>query len=196
MEWHAIAGLTGTRAGVPDPAFESEYLVRFAAGLTRARYFLDEELSEADWHRRRAQQLVDTEQAYCRNVRPEDLDRSPLEDRTKIQEVTPVVDPGHGTRGVRILLRPDAGVTAAQVSELIGCHGARYVALGKPMTYLGGDPTIVDGVRVTIGETRGQVEVVVESEDRASALAALGRAQDLVSPYPQNVPEPEQTARR
>ncbi|MCC7364307.1 MAG: peptide chain release factor N(5)-glutamine methyltransferase [Dehalococcoidia bacterium] len=35
------------RAGVPDPAFESEYLVRFAAGLTRARYFLDEELTAA-----------------------------------------------------------------------------------------------------------------------------------------------------
>lgn len=34
------------RAGVPDPTFEAEYLVRFAAGLSRVRYFVDDELDE------------------------------------------------------------------------------------------------------------------------------------------------------
>ena len=35
------------RVGVPDPEFESQYLVRFAAGLTPVRYFMDDELDEA-----------------------------------------------------------------------------------------------------------------------------------------------------
>lgn len=34
------------RAGVPDPEFESEYLVRFAARLTPVRYFMDDELDD------------------------------------------------------------------------------------------------------------------------------------------------------
>lgn len=161
--------------------------------IDRQRTLEQRELAAAAEHRRRGAALAAAEDANCRGIPPEDLDRSPLSDPSKVQQIIPLRD-DDGVRGVRIVLRPDSGLTAAGLHQLIACHGARFMALGKRTTYLGTDPTIVEGVNVTVSETRGQLEVRVESEDTAAALAALGRAQDLTSPQP--IEEPAQTARR
>ena len=147
---------------------------------THQRSLEKDELAEADDHRRRATELASNERAHCDGLSPEDRDRSPLADPRNVAQIIPLRD-GDAVRGVRLVLRPDAGLTAPELRHRIACHGARFVALGKPPTYLGADPAVVDGVRVTVSEARGQLEVRIESEDLGAATAALGRAQDLAA---------------
>jgi hypothetical protein len=135
----------------------------------------------ANQERRAANALVEAENTACRGIAARDLERSPFAHRREIAEVIPERD-GKLVRGVRVVFKPVPGLTAAWMTQAIGCQRARFERMGEPASYLPEDPSLIARATTEVELRDGHIEVSIESRDDVNATVALARAQDLVRP--------------
>lgn len=143
------------------------------------RFLADREEQIARTERRAATSMVETELAACRGLSDRELEHSPFAHRKEIEAVIPHRESG-ALRGVWIVFKPVPGLGAAWMRQAIACHRARFERLGEPATYLPEDPTLVAGATAIVDMRGGQVVVLIETADAASARVAIERARDLV----------------
>jgi len=129
--------------------------------------------------RQRAAQLVQANLVHCTGLPEQELSHSPFAHKRAIAEVLPHRGGGK-VHGVRILLKHVPGLSAEYMRKAIACHRARYETLGKPASYLPDDPTLLDGIEVTVTDHRGRIDVMITSDDDEICLVALDRAQQLL----------------
>ncbi|HSR96502.1 MAG TPA: hypothetical protein VLM79_05485 [Kofleriaceae bacterium] len=145
------------------------------------RFLAAREERIARTERREATAMVETEIAACRGLSAREREHSPLSHKKEIATVIPHRETGT-IRGVRIVFKPVPGLTAAWMRQAIACHRARFERLGEPATYLSEDPSLVAKAEVSVETRRGHLEVLIATDDPASAQVALQRAEDLYRP--------------
>jgi hypothetical protein len=117
--------------------------------------------------------LANVERTQCIGLAPSALEYSPFA-QDAIEEIVPRRS-GESIRGVHVVFEPVPGLTVSWMRRAIACHRARWQALGRPADYLRGDPTLVDGVDITVSESSHRVVVRIEAEH------VYARAQGLVA---------------
>ncbi|MCK9519841.1 MAG: peptide chain release factor N(5)-glutamine methyltransferase [Dehalococcoidia bacterium] len=173
------------REGIPDPEFEAEYLVRQAAGLTRAQYFADVELPASAQARLRElldRRLQREPAAYIAGTREFyglDFDVGPgvLVPRPETELLVDAVLRECGPGGATII---DAGTGS-------GCI-AVTVALRAPGAYVVGVDVSGDALRVARRNARRHgAAVAFVRGDLATAI----RAADIVAANLPYIPSEE-----
>ena len=131
-------------------------------------------------HARPNAKLARVEATECIGLAPSALERSPFSQDQAIEEIVP-----HRSasliRGAHVVFKPVPGLTVSWMRRAIACHQARWRALGEPADYLRGDPTLVDGVQVSVSQADHRVVVSLESENDEAAQIAFARAEGLVA---------------
>ena len=145
----------------------------------RHRQAADAEREAAREDRAQATALARAEIAHCRGIPQHELTHSPFEHKRAIAEVVPHRVGGQ-VRGVRIVFKPVAGLTADYMRRAIACNQARFSVLGNPAHFAPEDPTLVEGAEVEVNETRSNIIVTIKVPDDVQAAVALERAKDLV----------------
>ena len=139
------------------------------------------EYAAAKQDRQIAANLVATELHSCHGIPEQEREHSPFAHKRAIAQITAHRE-GNAIRGVRIMFKPIAGLTAQYLERAIQCQQARYATLGQPIGYMPEDPTLVPGAHVTVTQYGTNIEVLVETPDSDAGALALQRAQDLIAP--------------
>jgi hypothetical protein len=129
-------------------------------------------------NRAMAARLSAIEKTQCIGLAPAALERSPFVQDNAIDEIVPHRS-GSEIRGAHIVFKPIPGLTVSWMRRAIACHQARWRTLGKPVSYLAGDPTLIDGAEINVTENGDHIVVLIASEAPGAAQIALDRAQDL-----------------
>jgi hypothetical protein len=145
----------------------------------RHRQAADAERRAAREDRAQATALARAEIAHCRGIPQHELTHSPFDHKRAIEEVIPHRS-GGVVRGVRIVFKPVAGLTADYMRRAIACNQARFSVLGNPAQFAPEDPTLVEGAEVEVTNTRSNIIVTIRVPDDVQAAVALERAKDLV----------------
>jgi hypothetical protein len=124
--------------------------------------------------------LASVERTQCIGLAPTALEYSPFAQREAIEEIVPRRS-GSSIVGAHIVFEEVPGLTVSWMRRAIACHRARWQVLGKPADYLSADPTILDGIDITVSEANHRVVVRVESDSDAAARMTFARAEALVS---------------
>lgn len=125
-------------------------------------------------------QLAKVEATQCVGLAPAALERSPFAMNDAIDEIVPRRSFDEIV-GVHVVFAPVPGLTVSWMRRAIACHQARWRTLGMPANYLRGDPTLVDGVRVSVSEMDHRIIVLIESDTDDAAQVAFARAEGLVA---------------
>ena len=171
LEDQATSG--GVRITTFQPCwdFDEERTEREQASVNRER---DEANAE---HRPDAQPEI----AACLPILPGEREHSPFVHRKEISEIVPHREASR-LRGVWIVFKPVAGLTADWLRNDIECQHARWVQAGKDPRVMTSDPTLVDGADVQVFDRDGHVEVLVTTDSEEHAEIALARARHQVAP--------------
>lgn len=130
--------------------------------------------------RAHAAKLAEVERTQCIGLVPRALERSPFVQDQAIDEIVPHRS-GEQIRGAHVVFKPVPGLTVSWMRRAIACHQARWRALGKPPTYLAGDPTLVDDAEISVTEVDNHIIVLIATDSATGAQIALDRARDLTS---------------
>lgn len=160
----------GERIDLATPCFD----VTEEAG-NHARFEAHRERAEAARDRKIAANLAEAELHSCKGIPEREREHSPFAHRSAIASVTPQ------PHGVAIAFKPVNGLSAAWMERAIQCHQARFAALGNPIDYLPGDPTLVPGAHVSVTAEGKVLTVLIETPDADGSALALQRAQELVA---------------
>ena len=126
----------------------------------------------------------------CREVPEAETHLAVLLSRADVMRVEPLRRGDHAGdplvpsgEGARIVLAAQPFVSMGWLQQAIDCHLARIVA-EKWAARADRSPLDVEGARVVVGGTPGELFVNVVSDDRAAAREILTRALVLVPPPP------------
>lgn len=139
-----------------------------------------EERERARHDRHGAEKLVQAEIAACGTLTKREQEHSPFAHRRAIAEVIPHREAGE-LRGVRVVFKPIAGLTADWVKRSIACQQAHWALVGRDPKVAPDDPTLVDGAKVEVSDRGGRVEVLVTAPAEQAEIA-LARAQGELTP--------------
>jgi hypothetical protein len=129
-------------------------------------------------HRAASQTLQRAEEQSCGGVARADRDISPFAHTEDIESVE-ILDSPSAPKGAKIVFRPVRGLTAEVLNRQVQCHLARNTSLGFHVEEMAYCPLAVKGVKATVENQAGNVAVVLESNDPASAAELVKRAQAL-----------------
>ena len=162
----------------------------------------DVELREAEEHRRRAADhraasaaLRDAETRACIGISSDNRDMSPFERTEDIESVIALNERRSSGKqsygqmvGATVTFRAVPGMTAEWLQRMIDCHLARNAALGHVVPEMPNCPLVPNGVAATVSSTGRGFAVAIQSNDPATAMEILARAERLVAPGGTNVP--------
>lgn len=152
-------------------------------------------LEEAERHRKMAadhraasKALRDAEASACVGITDEDRDMSPFhrkEDIARVEPLTITIGPPKAqttrTAGATITFRAVPGMTAQWLQRIVDCHLARNAALGHVVPEMPYCPLVPNGVSAKVSATDNGFAVAVRSDDNATSVEILKRAQALAS---------------
>ena len=134
-------------------------------------------LADAEEHRKDAARLVDAETQACKGLGEHSVGASPFyyaQDILKVEELRE-----SGTlHGARVLFRKVPGLSIGTMSKMIECHQARAAALGYASDFQAYDPLSLPAVATSVSQDDEGIWVRLRSDEHATALAILGRAND------------------
>lgn len=174
LEDQATSG--GVRITTFQPCwdFDEERTEREAAAAKRER-------AEARHEQVAAAAVASNDIAACLPILPGEREHSPFVHRKEISEIVPHRE-GSRLRGVWIVFKPVAGLTADWLRNDIECQHARWIQAGKDSRVMTSDPTLVDGADVQVFDRDGHVEVLVTTDSEEHAEIALARARHQAGP--------------
>lgn len=126
-----------------------------------------------------AAKLASIESTQCIGLSPDSLERSPFAQDQAIDEIIPDRD-GNGVSGAFIVFKQVPALTVSWMRRAISCHRGRWNTLGRPSTYLTGDPTLIEGAQISVSEFDHHIVVRIQTESVADAKLVLARAYDLL----------------
>jgi hypothetical protein len=159
------------------------------ATVRRARQHADKLRTDARRHRIQARELVLAQQRWCASLPEAELDHTPFDHREDLRGVTAELE-GDRLRGARIRFKPVRGLSAAWLRQTLACHQALAAAEGYASAHLAACPSAVAHAITNVEETPAGLEVVIRSDDAATALVIYGRAEALLG----NPVEPDEPA--
>jgi hypothetical protein len=125
--------------------------------------------------------------AACAGIPESERDQSLWSRPDAVAEVIPHRVSGR-LRGVTMILRPNALLTADRVRRDLECRQALWAMHGERPDEAGADPTLVFGADIDVHQSGPQVVVIVTTPNDEAAQVALARARTTAAP--------EQTAQR
>ena len=141
------------------------------------------ERAAAARHRAAAHALERTERERCATLPPDERDHTPFWHHSDVLAVEKLEERG-ALRGARVVFRRVPSLTREWLEQAVRCHQARAAVLGWQPTYMGYDPSLLPGARVSVTEEARGFAVDVDSGDPDVAAVIYGRARALMTPDP------------
>lgn len=139
------------------------------------RYLAERERQAAARERDAAAALLRAEAAQCSGIPDREREHSVFAHTQEIADVIPHREAGE-LRGVWIVFKPVAGMTASWVRRDIACRRAHWAVLGKPTSESIADPSLVEDADVQVFDRHDHVEVLITTPGPDAAEVALERA--------------------
>jgi hypothetical protein len=140
-----------------------------------------DEREQAHTDRAVAANLVEAEVEHCSKLPQQDRMRSPFAHARLIAKVVPKTEHG-AVRGAYVVFENARELTVERMRAALACNHSAYATLGRPADFAPYDPTLIEGVTVTVDRTTdGHVRVLIESPDTTDGQIILDRAKQLLA---------------
>lgn len=127
---------------------------------------------DAEAHRHSADALIEAEKQACVGFTMTQVMDTPL------GRARPRVDVAATARGVDVTIAAGPGLDVATLRREMACHQAR-AALYEPGGYMGHDPSLVPGTRVSIERSGAGITFAISADDNATRGSARSLAESL-----------------